>query len=138
MKNPTSLRTFFKQAAVEMYSLWQEGTGHRNFSLSSLKDIPDASLGGLVPALQDVSGVHARGEDFVLCRPGMGEVRLFQQGSFEEQAWARMDGHTTLREMTEDLGTACSMPVNEAWRRVRTLFLQLVSMRLCLPLNPLE
>ena len=98
--------------------------------------LADDDLGGLIPAILDVSAVGADGDHYVLRRSGRSEA-LFPVGSKEAELWSRFDGRATLRAIATELAAEWNEPAGVAFRRARKLFLRLAVTGICRPQNPL-
>lgn len=137
MSAGTPRRAFFRQSVDELIAAVEQYRGRPSFKLSLLGGLSDGELGGLIPAIQDVSPVRAVGDSFVLDGPG-GSEPLFAIGSREEDVWCRMDGRATLRQIADALALEWNESRAVAFATTRSLFLKLAGRQLCLPLNPLE
>lgn len=130
-------RAFVRHALDQLIAAVDEYRGRPSFRLSLLAGLSDNDLGGLVPAIQDVSAVRAVDDYFVLEGPG-GSEPLFAMGSREDDVWCRMDGQATVRQIADALALEWNESRAVAFAMTRALFLKLAGRQLCLPLNPLK
>jgi hypothetical protein len=131
-------RRFVRDSLNRLLALLEDRSAQPTFELSSLGGLSDGRLGRLIPTTLEASDVRAEGERFVVSRPGAPPEPLFEAGSLEEDAWSRMDGRSTIRQIADALAVEWSVTGDAAFARTRRLFLHLVDLRLCLPCNQLE
>jgi hypothetical protein len=129
-----SRRSLFKYSIDEVVALLEETRGRQSFRLSDLARLENDKLGRLIPAIMDASRVRVIADRVVVDHQQRQDV-LYDVGSMEADVWPRIDGRTSLQNIATSLAPVWGDGDAAAFGRVRRLFLALVDVGICLPLN---
>lgn len=130
-------RKFFRRLASDTVALSDEMAGVTQCRLSELPQLADIDLGTLVPLIlpgtmidvqngQVVARLHDTDEWKILFTPEKANTEIFN----------RFDGQTSLAGVTQELAVSLHEEPAATLARVRTLFLHLVALGICVPANP--
>ena len=133
-----SRRSFFGRMLADAMSLGEQLQGRPQHRLSDLQQASPTILSSLVPAqapgmslVVDGRGVFARGPDQAL-------HFLFPIDSLESALFNGMDGTRPLAQIAAAAAAAANLPECHVRDRVCSLFLRLVDLGICVPVNAPE
>ena len=132
-------RGFFRSLAGETIAFFEELRGKPQFRLDDLGQFPDEELAQIMPKMRpDVEIIVAEGH--ISARlPKKGEVIfLFDREPANTFVFNRFNGRTTMRQIGTELAAALSWEEERSFAHVRSFFLRLVHLRVCVPGNPME
>lgn len=134
----TDRRSALRQLLARAVVAADELSGKPQLRLRDLESLPEETLRDLVPRLDpgllifvDNGAVRAQ------WHPSEPPVELLPPCSEDLPAFNRFDGRRSLWEAAQDLARELSWSDEDAWLRVRGLFLHLVHLGVCSPRGPL-
>jgi hypothetical protein len=129
-------RGFFQFLAREGVAWFDEARGRPQMRLSDLPELPPEALAELVPQILPGVAILPTDTEVRARRPGETEtVALFQLEDTNLLIFNRFDGRATLGETVEAVSVATGLDRQETLARVRSLFLRVVGLRVCVPCN---
>jgi len=131
-------RNFFRDAAREALVWLEDARGKPNLQLANLPDLDAATLGALTPRIRPDVQIIPSGDKVRAIVPGEADmVELFALDDESLAVFNRFNGCRTISQISDDLSAALGWPAAESFSRVRTSFLRLVQLRVCVPGNPI-
>ena len=132
-------RAFFKWSAREFWTHADELRGRPHYLLSDLADAPDTVLARLMPALRNVLEIADTPEGLTAHRSaGCEKIVLCDRAEASSLILSSFDGQTTIELNATALAERLGLDYPTAFARVREIFLRLVSLGVCAPINPPE
>jgi hypothetical protein len=121
--------------AGESAAMADELRGKRQLRLGDLPSLTDEVVAQIVPAIVPEAMVEIRDEHVFVRLTTGGVVSLFSCTDEDTLAFNRFDGMTTIAQASEELAESMSWSREQAFTRVRGLFLRLAGLGVCVPTN---
>ena len=131
-------RRFFRLFVRETLVCLEEVAGIRHFKITDLWELSRSELSQMIPQICPGIEILPDGNKVSGRKPGNKEVLpLFDAADAELFVFNRFNGVNTIGQIAEELSADMGFEPEESYARVRTLFLHLARLRVCLPSNPL-
>jgi hypothetical protein len=129
-------RRFFKQFIGETVALIDEMQGRPQCKLTDLWELSNQELAVMIP--QVCSGVEIVPADGVICArlpENEGLLTLFASSKENLSIFNGFNGVNSIGRIAGELSVRTGFDMEESYERVRSLFLQTVRLRVCIPGN---
>jgi hypothetical protein len=130
-------RRFFRQFARESLVWLDELKGKPQCKTMELWELSSSELSQLIP--QVCSGVEILPDDNRVCGripENEAVLPLFDSTDAELFVFNRFNGVNSIGQIAGEMSATMGFDPEESYARVRTLFLHLVRLRVCMPSNP--
>ena len=129
-------RGFFRLLARDMVTGIDEARGIPQVALADLPRLPREKMGALVPRiLPGAEILPSESEVRARLSPQASPVTLYHRSEPADLLFHAFNGHTSLEEAAHRLSEHYAVSREEAWRRTVALFLHLIRLGACVPVN---
>ncbi len=127
-------RHFFRAFLGEAAATVDEIRGRPQMSLDELDLVPDQILRQMRP-IREASSAYAIDEDRLVLLGRGGKVKrvIYVMHPWELDVMQRMDGRSTIEEISHQHSVAHSVQAHVAYERVKSLFIALSTYMICRP-----
>lgn len=134
-----SRRHIFGRLLGEVLAAADECKGVRHLQLDNVFGLPDERLGMIVPQVRNDVEIIVVG-DLVKarCRRRADPITLFTSEPAGLFVFNRFNGEVSLSQVGAEIAVAMSWTNAQGFAYVRSLFLKMVELRVCVPSNPVE
>jgi len=129
-------RWFFRRAVGEVAFLVDELAGRPHLRLNDLAGLPDATLAGIVPILMDGVRIELGDGRVQATLPGGTQALPLFDPTPEATLVFNRFGHATLGEIAADLTRDLDWTESASFAHVKTFFLRMVTLGVCVPRDP--
>lgn len=129
-------RGFFRRLAGEGAALVDELQGRPQIRIDDLPKLPDAELAKQAPVIRDGITILPEEEQVGARLPGSEKtVILFPREPASLFIFNRLDGRTTLGQISRGLSAETGCTEEQSFAAVKALFFKLVRLRVCVSSN---